>query len=65
MSSIARPWPVCVGIRLASAVGRILQLVLRVFLVGLAMGVTPPSRVVKVLRVDDPVVQVEDEEKGR
>jgi hypothetical protein len=52
-----------VGIRLLSFVGRILTFVLRVLIVGLAMGMVPPSRVVKPLRHDDAIVQVEEDER--
>jgi hypothetical protein len=41
----------------------VLVLALRVLIVGLSMGIAPPSLVVKVLRQEDPTVQVEDQEK--
>jgi hypothetical protein len=62
MSPIRRPRPVCVCIRLARSLGRALFLVLRILMIALSLGVAPPSRVVKPLRHEDAVVQVEEAE---
>jgi hypothetical protein len=60
MSSSRRPRSVWAGIRILHAVTRFFVFVLRIVIVGLAMGVAPPSLVVKPLRHDDAVVQVEE-----
>jgi hypothetical protein len=62
MSSIARPRPVSVFARLARSARRALVFALRVLVVGLSMGIAPPSLVVRALREDDPIVQVEEDE---
>ena len=62
MPPIPRPRPVCLCLRLAHCAGRALSFVFRVLLVGLALGVAPPSRVVKPLRHEDSVVQVEEKD---
>jgi hypothetical protein len=62
MSSIARPRPEYPWVHLARAARRLCVLALRIVIVGLAMGVAPPSLVVRVLRHDDPIVQVEEDE---
>jgi hypothetical protein len=65
MSPFARPRPVSPLVRLARFVKRALVFALRVLIVGLSTGIAPPSLVVKVLRHEDPTVQVEeDREKG-
>ena len=62
MSSIARPRPAYPWTRLARGALRLCALALRIIIVGLALGVAPPSLVVRVLRHDDPIVQVEEDE---
>jgi hypothetical protein len=49
-------------IRLARSVGRACVFAVRVVVVGLGMGVLPPSLVVRMLRHEDPTVQIADEE---
>ena len=53
MSSIARPRPEYPWVHLARAARRLCVLALRIVIVGLAMGVAPPSLVVRVLRHED------------
>jgi hypothetical protein len=56
-----RPRPVRLWIHLSRRAGRLLAYVLRIALVGLAMGVAPPSLVAKFVRHEDPTAQVEEE----
>jgi hypothetical protein len=63
MSPFARPRPVSPLVRFARFVTRAFVLALRILIVGLSMGVAPPSLVVKVLRHEDPTVQVEEDEE--
>jgi hypothetical protein len=60
MSSIARPQPACVLVRLTRFIRRALVFALRVLIVGFSMGIAPPSLVVKVIRHDDATVQVDE-----
>ena len=53
----------CLVFGFAAPAGRAIGFALRVVVVGLAMGVAPPSRVEKILRHVDPVVQVEEEKQ--
>jgi hypothetical protein len=46
----------------AAGIRRVAVSVLRVVLVGLSMGVTPPSLVTRFVRQEDAIVQVAEEE---
>jgi hypothetical protein len=61
MSPFVRPRPVSPLVRLLRLMKRAFVFALRVLIVGLSMGIAPPSLVEKVLKHEDPTVQVEED----